>query len=356
MAEPLGGGELVDPHGGQRDLALRLVRMVSERALEDDPLRSLRAVRIATEVGLEIDPATGEAAARHAPGIAKVANERVFAELKRVISAADVRRGLAVMEAYGLTQVVLPELVALRGIEQSRFHHADVYDHTLEVLDSVALLQRDPVAAGLDDEVRALLARAAVGRAHPRRRPALGRAPARRRQARDARVPRRTRDVHGPRRRRRAARPRRARAPEGVHAAARLRRRGHAAPPGRRLPRPRAAAGPADDLALPARHPALQRRHHDLHRRRPARHPRRQRRARDRSPPRSRARAARRRPRGGRRRAGRAAGPRRRARPRGRRPRGQAARHDPRPARGGPLRGRDRHPRGRAARARELAS
>ncbi|MDA0168640.1 HD domain-containing protein [Solirubrobacter taibaiensis] len=157
MAEPLGGGELVDPHGGQRDLSLRLVRMVSEQALEDDPLRSLRAVRIATEVGLEIDPATGEAAARHAPGIAKVANERVFAELKRVISAADVRRGLAVMEAYGLTEVVLPELVALRGIEQSRFHHADVYDHTLEVLDSVALLQRDPVSAGLDEGVRELL-------------------------------------------------------------------------------------------------------------------------------------------------------------------------------------------------------
>lgn len=158
MAEPLAGGELVDPHGGRDDLRNRLVRMVSEQALADDPLRSLRAVRIATELHLEIDPATGEAAARHAAGIAQVANERVFAELKRVISADDVRRGLEVMEAYGLTQVVLPELTALRGIEQSRFHHADVHDHTLEVLDSVALLQRDPVAAGLDEAVKTLLA------------------------------------------------------------------------------------------------------------------------------------------------------------------------------------------------------
>src|SRR3954451_6553784 len=62
------------------------------------------------------------------------------------------------MEAYGLTQVVLPELSALRGVEQSHYHHLDVHDHTLAVLDAVALLQADPVAAGLDAEVRELLA------------------------------------------------------------------------------------------------------------------------------------------------------------------------------------------------------
>jgi putative nucleotidyltransferase with HDIG domain len=158
MAEPLGGGELLDPHGGRADLERRLVRMVSQRALEEDPLRSLRAVRIAVELDLEIEPATGAAAAANAPGIARVAAERVFGELKRVISADAVRRGLAVMEDYGLTPVVLPELSALRGIEQSPFHHADVHDHTLEVLDAVALLQRDPAAAGLDEPVAEALA------------------------------------------------------------------------------------------------------------------------------------------------------------------------------------------------------
>lgn len=158
MAEPLGGGDVVDPHGGRGDLERRVVRMVSEQALEDDPLRSLRAVRIAVELDLQIDGETGAAAARHAAGIARVASERVFGELKRVVSADAVRRGLEVMEAYGLTAVVLPELTALHGIEQSRFHHLDVHDHTLEVLDSVALLQRDPVAAGLDAGVRDLLA------------------------------------------------------------------------------------------------------------------------------------------------------------------------------------------------------
>jgi putative nucleotidyltransferase with HDIG domain len=132
--------------------------MVSEQALVDDPLRSLRAIRIAVELDLTLDEATGRAAAANAPGIEHVANERVFAELKRIVSAENVLRGLAMMAEHGLTEVVLPELSALHGIEQSRFHHADVHDHTLEVLEQVALLQRDAAALGLDAGVSALLA------------------------------------------------------------------------------------------------------------------------------------------------------------------------------------------------------
>ena len=112
--------------------------MVSAQALEDDPLRSLRAVRIAVELDLTLDEATGRAASANAPGIDKVANERVFAELKRIVSADAVLRGLSLMAEYGLTDVVLPELTALKGIEQSHFHHLDVHDHTLEVLDATS--------------------------------------------------------------------------------------------------------------------------------------------------------------------------------------------------------------------------
>jgi tRNA nucleotidyltransferase/poly(A) polymerase len=94
MAEPLAGGALLDPHGGQEDLKKRLVRMVSAQALEEDPLRSLRAIRIAVELDLTLDEATGRAAAANAPAIEHVANERVFAELKRIVSADNVLRGL----------------------------------------------------------------------------------------------------------------------------------------------------------------------------------------------------------------------------------------------------------------------
>src|SRR4051794_5966012 len=153
MAEPLDGGELVDPHGGEADLQRRLVRMVSPQALSDDPLRSLRAIRFAVELDLVIDAATGRAVTANAPGLRRVAPERIFGELKRVISADRVLAGLDLMDAHELTDVVLPELNALKGIEQSHFHHLDVHDHTLAVLDAVTRLDDPLLAQPFSDEL-----------------------------------------------------------------------------------------------------------------------------------------------------------------------------------------------------------
>jgi poly(A) polymerase len=148
MAEPLRGGELVDPHGGRADLEARRLRMVSAGAMADDPLRTLRAVRLVCELGLDLERETAAAIAVHARLIDAVAPERVFGELKRVVTSDAARTGLELMEAHGLTEAILPELAALRGVEQNEYHHADVYGHTLEVLDAVARLERDPGVLG----------------------------------------------------------------------------------------------------------------------------------------------------------------------------------------------------------------
>ncbi|MET0601106.1 MAG: HD domain-containing protein [Baekduia sp.] len=161
MARPLAGGDVVDPHGGAGDLAARRLRMVAPSSFDDDPLRTLRLARFACELAMEPDPETRAAAAHRAPRIADVAAERVFAELKRVIAADRVLDGLALMDALGLTPHVLPELSALRGVQQNRYHHLDVHDHTLEVLAETVALERDPGAvlgAELDAPLRAFLA------------------------------------------------------------------------------------------------------------------------------------------------------------------------------------------------------
>lgn len=158
IAEPLAGGEAIDPTGGRDDLAARRLRMASPRAFADDPLRVMRLPRFAAELALTPEPATVEAAARQAPGLAGVARERVFAELRRIVGAPDPLPGLALMERVGATAVVLPELSALRGVEQSVYHHLDVHDHTLAVLEATVALQRDPVAV-LGDEHGARVAR-----------------------------------------------------------------------------------------------------------------------------------------------------------------------------------------------------
>jgi putative nucleotidyltransferase with HDIG domain len=156
LAAPLAGGAHVDPFGGLADLEARRLRMVSPQAFDADPLRTLRLARIACELGLTVDAETATAARSRAPLLQGVAAERVFAELKRIVSAPDAPGGLELTDALGVTAVVLPELANLHGVEQSRYHHLDVYDHTLAVLGQVIELQRDPERAGLGEHARAV--------------------------------------------------------------------------------------------------------------------------------------------------------------------------------------------------------
>ena len=144
IAEPLGGGPVVDPFSGLADLSARRLRMVSPRAFADDPLRVLRLARHGCELGFAVEDATREAARVAAGGLRGVAAERVFAELRRIVCADDVVAGLGLLDALDATPVVLPELSGLRGVEQSPYHHLDVHDHTLAVLEQTLALERDP--------------------------------------------------------------------------------------------------------------------------------------------------------------------------------------------------------------------
>ncbi len=161
IAEPLAGGVRVDPHGGTDDLAAGRLRAVGPHSLADDPLRVVRLVRLAAELGLQPDGETIELAGASAPASATVAQERVFAELRRIIAGDGVIASLALMDEIGLTAAILPEIQALHGVEQNRYHHADVHAHTIEVLEQVMALQADPGAvfgAERADAITALLA------------------------------------------------------------------------------------------------------------------------------------------------------------------------------------------------------
>jgi len=161
MAQPVGGGALVDPFGGRADLEARVARAQGARAFADDPLRCLRVARFACELDLSVDPDTARLARAHAPELDRIAGERLFAELKRIVAAPGIRAGLRLMDELGVMAHVLPELAGLRGVEQNRYHHADVLDHTLEVLDAELALEADPGGwLGLEhaDAIRALLA------------------------------------------------------------------------------------------------------------------------------------------------------------------------------------------------------
>jgi putative nucleotidyltransferase with HDIG domain len=152
IAEPIEGGEPIDPLGGLADLAAGRLRMAAPRAFADDPLRVLRLVRVAVELGLAPEPETLRVAREHAQDLVRCSPERVFVELRRIVAAREALQGLELMSELGASGVVFPELEALRGVEQSRFHHADVHGHTLEVLRRT--IELTEFAAGQTDAPR----------------------------------------------------------------------------------------------------------------------------------------------------------------------------------------------------------
>lgn len=160
IAVPLAGGEPIDPFGGIGDLARRLLRVVGEDSFRADPLRLLRAARLAADLGFEVDPDTAVLARSQASLAAEPAGERQLAELRRLLGGPDPLRGLALLDELGLTAAVLPEVEALRGVEQGPNHHLDVLGHTLAVLEQTLVVEGDleRFAAERADDVRALLA------------------------------------------------------------------------------------------------------------------------------------------------------------------------------------------------------
>lgn len=143
VAVPLDDGEAVDPYSGLGDLDARILRAVGERSFLDDPLRLLRAARLAAQLELEVDPGTADLARAAAPHAADPAGERQLAELRQLVGGPDPLRGLRLLEEFGVTAVVLPELETLRGVEQGPNHHLDVYDHTIAVLEHTLEVEGD---------------------------------------------------------------------------------------------------------------------------------------------------------------------------------------------------------------------
>jgi len=159
-------GQVHDPLGrGRADLEARVLRTPREpdQTFDDDPLRMLRAIRFAAQLGFELAPdllpAMRGLRDRLRPPVLSV--ERTADELRKMLVSERPALALELMEAAGLLEVVLPELAACRGVEQRGYHHADVYQHTLETVaatpprltERLAALFHDvgkPVTAGGD--------------------------------------------------------------------------------------------------------------------------------------------------------------------------------------------------------------
>ena len=146
MAIPVNGAgeEVVDPFGGLSDLADGRLRLVSDRVFTDDPLRLLRLARIAHELAFEVDPDAERLARRDAHLADRAAGERIYAEVRRLLAPEHPDAAVRLLDGLGVLDVILPEAGPMHGCEQSPFHHLDVFEHTLQVLDAAADIAAHP--------------------------------------------------------------------------------------------------------------------------------------------------------------------------------------------------------------------
>ncbi len=135
MALEIGTRQWLDPFGGARDLARRRLRLVAARNLAEDPLRALRAARLAATHRLWPDRETTRACGHAAKDLARVAPERIRAELSKLLEAREVSPALRWSRAAG---VLAPAL----GIEPR--NRVARFARRLSILDS-PVLRRCPL-------------------------------------------------------------------------------------------------------------------------------------------------------------------------------------------------------------------
>lgn len=134
-------GNLIDPFGGINDIENKILRtpLNPDTTFSDDPLRMLRGIRFATQLDFEIEQNTWVSIIKNSKRIEIVSSERITEELNKIILAKTPSKGFKLLESSGLLELILPQLLALKGAEfMEGIGHKDNFYHTLQVLDNLA--------------------------------------------------------------------------------------------------------------------------------------------------------------------------------------------------------------------------
>lgn len=134
-------GDLVDPFNGVSDLEKKVIRtpLQPEITYSDDPLRMMRAIRFATQLNFEIALPSLQAITDNKERIKIISKERIVDELHKILASKKPSKGFALLHKTNLLAYILPELIALQGIEEVEGQrHKDNFWHTLEVVDNIS--------------------------------------------------------------------------------------------------------------------------------------------------------------------------------------------------------------------------
>ena len=130
---------LIDYYGGLQDIRDKKIRCVGDpvERFREDYLRMLRGVRFATQLGYQLESGTFDATKELCGNIINISVERIREELNEILLSSAPSVGFRLLEATGLLKYIMPELETCIGFEQHNpYHHEDVFNHTLSVVDN----------------------------------------------------------------------------------------------------------------------------------------------------------------------------------------------------------------------------
>jgi putative nucleotidyltransferase with HDIG domain len=133
----------LDLFDGIKDLKARRIRLVSAKALKDDPLRLLRAARLASELDFTVDPKTLTAMKMHAGLAVRPAPERVREELMKALSTPRGEGALRLLDKTGVLPILFPEAKAMRASGHDYYGKDGVLGHSLDAVASLESVLSD---------------------------------------------------------------------------------------------------------------------------------------------------------------------------------------------------------------------
>lgn len=145
LVVPASSFELIDRHEGLQDLENGLVRTVGTAAdrIQEDALRALRAIRFSVQLGFSVDPILITAIQQHTDLLTNVSPERIRDELFKMLVSPQPKMAIELLDATGLLEQIIPELLLAKNVRQGGHHTTDVWEHSLDALQ--ACPSEDPI-------------------------------------------------------------------------------------------------------------------------------------------------------------------------------------------------------------------
>ena len=132
--------KLTDYFQARKDIRGKVIKVVGDEVIPQDPLRILRGFSFVANYGFRIRPKTLKLMVKHKSLIKEVSKERINEELFKILTSDNSYKVIKIMDKLRIIDEFIPEIIKMRGVRQGTYHHLDVWKHSLETLRQFELL------------------------------------------------------------------------------------------------------------------------------------------------------------------------------------------------------------------------